>query len=86
MVTKEQRRGTRQDLHELREFAIKYYYEHKSALPKGMVGIRFGWSLSKIYGVMKMAAEAFDDLDLIGGQLWFLGPYETFEETDENDN
>ena len=84
MVTKEQRRGSVMDMTELRNYAIKYYYETKEGLPKGMIAIRFGWGYSKIWNLMKMVSEAFDDIQLLGGTLFFLGPYDPEEIQDDN--
>lgn len=72
-MTKEQRRGVRADLDDLRAYVIE---QDNYILTKGMAAYKFGWASSKVTNMFKYADELFEDLSLITrGALMFLGPY-----------
>jgi hypothetical protein len=79
-VTKEQRRGARADLEDLRKFVIQ---QEDYTLTKGMAAYKFGWGHSKLYSLFRQADELYEDLALVRGSLMFLGPYSVEENTNE---
>jgi hypothetical protein len=77
LVNKEQRRGVRADLEQLRELVMA---QEDYILSKGLAAHTFGWGHSKLYSMFRQANELYQDLALVSGSLVFLGPYPEVKE------
>lgn len=83
MVTKEQRRGARADLYNLREFVIE---KGGAVVSKGIIALKFDWAHAKLHSMVRQCAEAFDDIEEVMGALLWIGPYPAEEEEEPLDD
>ena len=73
MPNKEDRRGVRMDLEELRSFVKDKMLNMGELSTKGSAAIKFGWAHAKLYSMFRQCAEAYDDIELVNGSLCFTG-------------